>query len=140
LWRLPFGLSGSGKCDPLDADVLASRAGGKEVENRMTDIHDPQPPEVLEAYWDRDQVNALFADLEQGAEVRQVQVRTTSGDHPLEDSAVTLQQARQLLDDSRTKAIQIYYEYDSKTWCDTLMVLPDTIHIVRTNVPQNRCP
>ena len=101
----------------------------------MTDSHDHHQPELLEALWDRDQVDALFADLEQGAKVRHVQVRTTAGDHRAQDSAVNLEQARELLDDIRTKAIQIYYEYDSKTWCDTLMVLPDTIRIVRTTVP-----
>ena len=93
---------------------------------------------MLEACWDRDQVDALFADLKQGAEVKQVQVRTTSGDHRPKDSPLTLEQARELLDDSRTKAIQIYYEYDSQSWCDTLMVLPDTFRIIRTIVPKNR--
>lgn len=104
----------------------------------MNDTGDRQPPEVLEANWDRDQVDALFADLKQGAEVKQVQVRATSDDNRLEDSTVTLDIAHELLDDRRTKAIQIYYEYDSKTWCDTLMVLPDMIRIVRTTICQSR--
>ena len=104
----------------------------------MTDAHDDQQPDVLEACWDRDQIDALFADLKQGAKVTQVQVRTSSGNHRSEDEAVTLEQAAEMLDDSRTKAIQIYYEYDSKNWCDTLMILPDTIRIVRTVVPPNR--
>jgi hypothetical protein len=104
----------------------------------MTETDPHHQPEVLEAYWDRDQVDALFADLKRGAEVRQVQVRTNSDNTRPEESTVTLEQACKLLDDSRTTAIQIYYEYDGKSWCDTLMVSPDTIHIVRTTVPQSR--
>jgi hypothetical protein len=103
----------------------------------MSDQNDTPPPEVLEANWDRDQVEALFADLKLGADVKRVQVRSNAGNRP-RDSEVTLEQARELLDDSHTKAIQIYYEYESKTWCDTLMFLSDTIRIVRTTLPQSR--
>jgi hypothetical protein len=104
----------------------------------MTETDPHHQPEVLEACWDRDQVDSLFADLKRGAEVRQVQVRTTSGNNRPEESAVTLEQARELLDDGRTTAIQIYYDYDGESWCDTLMVSPNTIRIVRTTVPQSR--
>ena len=104
----------------------------------MTDTDDHRPPEVLEANWDRDRVAALFTDLQRGAEVRHVQVRSTSGNNRSEDSTVTLEQARELLDDNLAKAIQIYYEYDGKSWCDTLMPSHDTIHILRTIVPPNR--
>jgi hypothetical protein len=104
----------------------------------MTDTHDFQLPEVLEAYWERNQVEDLFADLKRGAEVRQVQVRTSSSHNRPEDASVTLEQARESLDDSLTQAIQIYYEYEGQNWCDTLMLLPDTIHIIRTTLPSNR--
>lgn len=104
----------------------------------MPDADDHQQPEVLAANWDREQVDALFADLKQGAKVKQVQVRTSSGNNGPEDSTVTLEKASELLDDGRVKAIQIYYDYDSQTWCDTLMVLPGTIRIVRTTVSHSR--
>jgi hypothetical protein len=104
----------------------------------MTDTDDHHPPDVLEAYWDRDRVAALFADLEQRAEVRHVRVRTASGNNRPEDSAVTLEQARELLNDNLAKAIQIYYEYDGESWCDTLMPSPNSIHVIRTNVPPER--
>ena len=103
----------------------------------MTDAHQDQP-ELFEAYWDRHQVDALFADLKQGARISQVQVRTMSGTNRLSDSAVTLEQAHELLDHGRAKAIQIYYDYDGKNWCDTLMALPDSIRIIRTTVPADR--
>jgi hypothetical protein len=102
----------------------------------MTDSDDQHQPDVLEAYWDRDQVDALFADLKQGATVKQVQVRASSGDNRPEGSVTTLEQARELLDDGLAKAIQIFYEFGGETWCDTLIPLPDTIRIVRTTVPR----
>ena len=104
----------------------------------MTDTDDQHQPDVLEAYWDRERVDALFADLKQGAIVTQVQVRTSSGNHRPSDSAVTLDQARELLNNGLAKAIQIYYEFDGDHWCDTLMPLTDTIHIIRTTVPPSR--
>jgi len=103
----------------------------------MTDA-DHHQPEVLEAHWDRVQVHALFDDLKQGAEVSHVQVRSTSSNNRPADATVTLDQAREMLDDNLAKAIQIYYEYDGKSWCDTLMPTSDTIHIVRTIVPPHR--
>ena len=103
----------------------------------MTDTDDQQQqPDVLEAYWDRDQVEALFADLKLGAKVTQVQVRTGAVSNRPQDSVMSLDEAREMLHDGVAKAIQIYYEYDGETWCDTLMPLPDTIRIVRTTVPQ----
>ena len=104
----------------------------------MTQTDDQQQPEILEAYWDRDQVDALFDDLKQGADVSHVQVRTTSSHQRPADATVTLEQARELLDDNHAKAIQIYYEYEGKAWCDTLMPMADTMHIIRTIVPPNR--
>lgn len=104
----------------------------------MTEPHDDQQPEVLEACWDREKIKALFRDLKQGAEVSQVQVRTSSVNSRAQDSLVTLDQAQELLDDVDTTAIQIYYKYDDQSWCDTLMVLPDTIRIIRTILPSTR--
>jgi hypothetical protein len=87
-------------------------------------------PDVLEANWDRDQIDALFSDLERGASVKHVQVRTASG--VARDSAVTLQQAKQLLDEGAAKAIQIHYEFEGQAWCDTLIVSPAAVRVIRT--------
>jgi len=88
-------------------------------------------PEILEAEWDLGQVNALFDDLRRGAIIHHVQVRSTSG-HGLGDQAVTLDQSQELLARGEAKAIQIRYEFDQKTWCDTLMVGPESIRVIRT--------
>lgn len=101
----------------------------------MTDDALDPPPDVLEALWDREQVDALFADLELAAAIRHVQVRHKSGRHQPTDAAVTLPRAHQLLKDGLVTAIQIYYDFESQTWCDTLIVLENTYRIVRTTVP-----
>ena len=102
-------------------------------------IHpDASHPEVLEAQWDHEQVNALFRDLDQGAEILHVQVRATSiaGPKATPDRAVTLSEAHQLFQDGVTKAIQIRYEFGGQTWCDTLMVEPEAVKIIRTELPE----
>ena len=100
----------------------------------MTDApHDP--PEVLEAYWDRSQVDTLFADLQRGATIKRVHVRTAAASHRPIDEAVSLEQARERLDDCHTKAIQIYYDFGGQGWCDTMFLLPDKIRIIRTMLP-----
>lgn len=97
----------------------------------MMDEPDQTPlPDVLEATWDRETIDAFFSDLEQGAVVKHVQVRAT-GVGP-RDAAVTLQQAKQLLDDGAAQAIQIHYEFDGQAWCDTLIVSPTNVRVIRT--------
>lgn len=88
-------------------------------------------PEILEAEWDHDQVDALFDDLEKGAEIQHVQVRSKPKDGP-GDRAVTLRAAQELLRSGDAKAIQIRYSFNEQSWCDTLMVGPSTIRIIRT--------
>ena len=95
-------------------------------------------PEVFEEYWERDRVSALFADLDQSATVIRAQVRTGQVNSRWGDSTVSLQQAQDALDDANTRAVQIYYQYDGRTWCDTLLVLGDQIRIVRTIIPDDR--
>jgi len=94
-------------------------------------------PEILEAEWDYEQVDALFDDLDNGAEIQHVQVRSASSDGPANqpsqrDQAVTLREAQSLLKRGDAKAIQIRYAFDNESWCDTLMIGPNTIRIIRT--------
>jgi hypothetical protein len=93
-------------------------------------------PEVLETEWDFEQVNALFDDLQQAAQIDHVQVRTASGDGP-NDRAVTLRDAYTLLNSRDAKAIQIRYRFGGQTWCDTLMVGRESVRIIRATVAQN---
>ena len=90
-------------------------------------------PEILEAHWDLEQVTNLFEDLQQGADVQHVQVRTAS-DECTEDRVVTLGRARELMRNGEAKAIQIRYEFDEKVWCDTMMIGADDVRIIRTRL------
>lgn len=104
----------------------------------MTEPTPEDRPEVLHAQLQPEQVVALFADLQQSAQIRSVMVRQASDSSRPVDTAMTLQQAHQLLDDGLTKAVQIQYEFEGAIWCDTLMVVPDGIRLVRTTRPETR--
>ena len=90
-------------------------------------------PDVLEAQWDLEQVDNLFEDLQQGADVQHVQVRTAPDGGP-QDRVVTLHEAHELLRNGQLKAIQVRYEFDEKSWCDTLMFDPAAVRIIRTRL------
>lgn len=88
-------------------------------------------PEILEAEWDDGQMMALFDDLNRGAEVSHVQVRSSASVGP-RDKQVTLSEARDLFSNREATAIQIQYSFDGQAWCDTLMVGEHTTKIIRT--------
>lgn len=92
-------------------------------------------PEILEAQWDRQQVAALFHDLQQGdlqhrVVIQHVQVRSSLGDR-----SMPLAEAQTLFAQGDAKAIQIRYQFDGQLWCDTLMVEPETTKVIRTQLP-----
>lgn len=91
-------------------------------------------PEILEAEWDDGQVMALFDDLNRGAEVRHVQVRSagSAGSAGPQDRQVALDEACQLFRNRQVAAVQIQYNFEGEAWCDTLMVGQHTTKIIRT--------
>ena len=89
--------------------------------------------ELFQGDLDSDQLAALFADLESGAEVEHVQVKALSGPPP-HDRQSTLSEARTLVEQREVRAVQIRYRFDQQVWCDTLMVLPNTVRLVRTKL------
>lgn len=92
-------------------------------------------PQLLEANWKNDRIADLFDDLQQGAALEHIQVRTTSAANS-EERSVTLPEARELFQSGEATAIQIRYEFDSQIWCDTLMVGPESTRIIRTRLDQ----
>jgi hypothetical protein len=88
-------------------------------------------PELRQGELDATQLDTLFADLRQGAEVDHVQVRGGPGS-PRGDRVVSLDEARQLLRQERTPAVQIRYRYDGQSWCDTLLAHPGGVRLIRT--------
>jgi hypothetical protein len=89
------------------------------------------PNSVLQADWDHERVAQLFADLQAGAHIIHVQVRTAVGKSP-SDRETTLAEAHSLLDSGDAKAIQIRYDYEGQLWYDTLMVNNASIRVIRT--------
>jgi len=92
--------------------------------------------EMFSAQWDFLQVAELFADLEQGAVVQHVQVRSVpvaAGENTRPaDRSITLREAQELLEKGLAKAIQIRYTFEGEQWCDTLMPSEESVQIVRT--------
>lgn len=87
-------------------------------------------PEILQAEWDHDQLMALFSDLDAGAEVRHVQLRTEST-----DSSVTLAEARAAFLSGQARAIQVRYEFEGELWSDTILPGDPTTKIIRSRLP-----
>ena len=105
----------------------------------MSQSGEPEPQaEVLEAFWSREQAAQFFADLEQHAEVHRVQVRASNSSAASQDGESTLVEANQLLRDNLAQAIQVYYKFEGKAWCDTLFPSEDSIRVVRTILPDDR--
>lgn len=102
----------------------------------MNDRNDSGGQTPLEAEWDREKVGSLFDDLQQAvatkqAEIHHIQVRT-SAPGAAKDCQATLEEARRLLESDQARAIQIRYTFAGESWCDTLMVFPESIRVVRT--------
>lgn len=94
-------------------------------------MNDSFEPQLFQSELSPDEVEALFADLKLGAEITHVQVKMASG-MGAADSKTTLIEAHELLRLGKVAAIQIRYHFEQQDWCDTLMVLPHAVRIVRT--------
>lgn len=97
---------------------------------------EPEPlPELLEAFWPREQVAALFDDLKDGADVTHVQLRR-SGRHGIQDSAVELDDAKAAFLAGEAIAIQVKYCFEGQAWCDTILPQQMGAKVVRCPLPE----
>ncbi len=97
----------------------------------LEDLQNGEPlPEILEAEWASDQVLQLFDDLQEGADVQHVQLKSTQS-----DATVTLSGARQAFIASDAQAIQVRYVFENEMWCDTIMPGDPTTKIIRNRLP-----
>ncbi|TWU48661.1 hypothetical protein Poly51_45620 [Rubripirellula tenax] len=87
-------------------------------------------PEILQAEWSSDQVMQLFADLSAGAVVQHVQLKSSRS-----DGTVTLQNAVSAFAAREAQAIQIRYDFEGESWCDTIMPGDPTTKIIRNRIP-----
>jgi hypothetical protein len=86
--------------------------------------------EVLQAEWSFDQLLQLFSDLQAGAEVEHVQLRTAQ-----RDQAVSLTEAEHAFVQGIARAVQVRYRFEGELWCDTILPGDPTTTIVRTRLP-----
>lgn len=89
-------------------------------------------PEVLLAEWSTDQILDLFSDLQEGAEVLFVQLRTSSSDQP-----ATLQDAKRSFVNGMALAIQVRYRFEGELWSDTILAGDPTSRIIRSRLPES---
>jgi len=76
-------------------------------------------------------LSALFADLEQCAQLRSVVVRTVAHVRGAPPETVTLPAAHAGLVSGALRSVQIRYVHEGRVWCDTLMAGPAGVRLVR---------
>jgi hypothetical protein len=97
---------------------------------RLTIPTDEKFPELNDAILGSDELSALFRDYRACATINDIIVKPGPGYVP-QQSRPTLDHAEELLRARAVRGIQIRYQFEQKTWCDTLMPLADNIRLVR---------
>ncbi len=77
----------------------------------------------------------LFEDLDALAEIREVQVKGAA-DQYAQDRPVKLREALGLLLAGRVRGAQVLYEYDGRTWCDTVIRQSAGHRLIRIETPR----
>jgi hypothetical protein len=91
-------------------------------------MDDAQGPELYEGDLDDDALDALFMDLAACAEIQNIRTRgAAAADGP----PASLEVARSQLGSGAVTAVQILYRFEGEGWCDTLMVRPEGVRLVR---------
>ncbi len=101
----------------------------------MNDPSNCDLPDVRQVVWSLEQVEACFSDLERHAQVYRVQIRSPQATAATAPQTTTLADALAALREQTATAVQVYYQFDEKKWCDTLMPTPDGIRVVRSVLP-----
>lgn len=89
---------------------------------------EPPLPAVDEGLLDAVGLRALLDDIQACTTVREVQVK--GGPTRRADDA-DLDGARRALLAGEVRGVQIRYEHEGKTWCDTVLVTPRGYKVVR---------
>jgi hypothetical protein len=92
----------------------------------------PLPP-LSDALLDRDQLAALFQDYRACATGLQIQLKTGPG-LVLPHSTPSLDDAQTMLLAGKLRGLQLRYRFGDQNWCDTLMLVPTGVRLVR--IPQ----
>lgn len=88
-------------------------------------------PELQDATIDAAVVIALFDDIEQCAELREILVKGAARSLSGQEQPYTLAEARDALLQGEIRAVQLRYTFENTPWCDTITVLPKGFHLIR---------
>jgi len=88
-------------------------------------------PELQDATIDAAVVIALFDDIDQCAELREILVKGAPQALSGQETPHTLESARDALLQGEIRAVQLRYTYENTPWCDTITVLPRGFHLIR---------
>ena len=87
-------------------------------------------PELHDAILSEEQLTSLFRDYRQCATVGEIMIKSGPG-YVTTDQQPTLDQAEALLRSREVRAVQIRYQFDQATWCDTLLSGAAGVRLVR---------
>lgn len=87
-------------------------------------------PTLHETELNAEQMRELFVELDQGAKIHEVRVKSGSSVRSLA-TAVDLTALHAALSSRRHQAVQIIYTQAGRTWIDTLMPMKTYVRLVR---------
>ena len=95
------------------------------------DQRPPPLPDLNQATLDWPGVEALLRDIETCAQVTEIIPKAAAQGYVNDQQALTLEDARRLLEERAVRGLQIRYRYDNADWWDTVMVLTNGWRLVR---------
>ena len=91
----------------------------------------PKLPDLNQATLDWAGVEVLLRDIAACTQVTEIIPKALAQGYVADGVALTLADARRLLEERAVRGLQIRYRYDGADWWDTLMVLPEGWRLVR---------
>jgi hypothetical protein len=90
--------------------------------------------DVREAVLDDEQLRALLSDIATYGQVRELSVKAAPRARP--DAITRLPELYLKLVQRRVFGAQIRYDFEDKSWLDTLIATPEGLRLVRVELPQ----
>jgi hypothetical protein len=88
-------------------------------------------PDLNMTLLDSAQVEQLFRDIEQCAQITEIIPKFAARGHVPETATDTLAEARELIATRAVRGLQLRYRYEGADWWDTLMLVGDQFRLVR---------
>lgn len=130
--------TGCGVCQhvcpaPINAVLLmplTERPGPPLEEQEMPTPNQDDLPELSDAVLGAEELAALFRDYRHCVTVQEILVKTRPRDCD-DGKPPTLDETEAMLRQRAVRGVQVRYDFDGTLWCDTLMVVPNGIRLVR---------